>query len=63
MNTSVNLCPRSVGAGLPAMQATGCSWQTQAMLSQASQLPHKTAPHFQSALIQLLMVCDYAASQ
>ncbi|AZP69772.1 hypothetical protein EJJ20_03680 [Pseudomonas poae] len=30
----------SVGAGLPAMQATRCLSQTEVRLSQASQLPH-----------------------
>ncbi|MGY2269634.1 hypothetical protein ACW9IE_31445, partial [Pseudomonas sp. SDO5561_S422] len=30
----------SVGAGLPAMQATRCIRHTEAMPSQASQLPH-----------------------
>jgi len=33
-----------VGAGLPAMQTTRSSRQTELMLSQASQLPHKPAP-------------------
>jgi hypothetical protein len=34
--------PINVGAGLPAMQATRCICQTEAMPSQASQLPHLT---------------------
>ena len=35
-----------MGAGLPAMQATRCFSDTEVMLSQASQLPHKPAPPF-----------------
>ncbi|TSD79557.1 hypothetical protein FFI16_025015 [Pseudomonas sp. KBS0710] len=35
-----------VGAGLPAMQSPRCISDTEVMLSQASQLPHKPAPTF-----------------
>ncbi|KAB0476929.1 hypothetical protein F7R12_05740 [Pseudomonas tolaasii] len=36
----------NVGAGLPAIQAPRWFWQTEVMLSQASQLPQKPAPTF-----------------
>ncbi|OYU04862.1 MAG: hypothetical protein CFE47_24335 [Pseudomonas sp. PGPPP1] len=36
----------SVGAGLPAMQTPRSFSNTEVMLSQASQLPHKPAPTF-----------------
>ncbi|PMY73424.1 hypothetical protein C1X27_09640 [Pseudomonas sp. MPR-AND1B] len=37
-----------MGAGLPAMQAPRCISDTEVMLSQASQLPHKPAFHIDS---------------
>ncbi|AYF50459.1 hypothetical protein DXV65_23845 [Pseudomonas fluorescens] len=34
----------NAGAGLPAIGLTRSNWQTELILSQASQLPHKPAP-------------------